>query len=110
LNARYYNPTQSQFLTEDPVFWGQQNLQDPQSFNTYSYAEGNPITGSDPSGKCPWCLVGAAGVFGFGAGIANQGFNDYQSGDFSRRSAGQNLATYGLAGVGGAVIAAGALM
>ncbi len=50
LNARYYNPTQSQFLTEDPVFWGQQNLGDPQSFNTYSYAEGNPITGSDPSG------------------------------------------------------------
>src|SRR5712672_682390 len=41
LNARYYNPTQGQFLSQDPVFWGdpkQQNLQDPQSINTYSYA------------------------------------------------------------------------
>lgn len=27
-----------------------QNLQDPQSLNAYSYAEGNPITGKDPSG------------------------------------------------------------
>lgn len=69
LNARYYNSTQSQFLTEDPVFWGQQNLQDPQSFNTYSYSEGNPINGSDPSGRCPQC---AAALIGAGAGIAGQ--------------------------------------
>jgi RHS repeat-associated protein len=50
LNARYYNGVQGQFTSEDPVFWGQQNLQDPQSFNAYSYSEGNPITGSDPTG------------------------------------------------------------
>jgi hypothetical protein len=37
------------------VFLGQpnqQNLQDPQSLNPYSYSEDNPITKSDPSGKC----------------------------------------------------------
>jgi RHS repeat-associated protein len=50
LNARYYNPAQGQFLSEDPVFWGKQNLADPQSFNIYSYANDNPISRSDPNG------------------------------------------------------------
>ena len=54
LNARYYNSAQGQFLSEDPVFLGnpkQQNLTDPQSLNTYSYSNDNPITKEDPSGK-----------------------------------------------------------
>jgi RHS repeat-associated protein len=54
LNARYYNPTQGQFLSQDPMFWGdprQQNLLDPQSLNTYSYSDDNPITKKDPSGQ-----------------------------------------------------------
>src|SRR5262249_1888225 len=51
LNARYYDSARGQFLTEDPVFWSsKQNLADPQSFNTYSYANDNPITGKDPDG------------------------------------------------------------
>lgn len=33
--------------------------------NFYEYAVGNPIRYSDPSGYCPWCLVGA----GLGAGL-----------------------------------------
>ncbi len=66
LNARYYNGTQGQFLSQDPVFLGtQQNLQDPQSLNSYSYANGNPIVNKDPSGRCPTCLFGAgAGILG----------------------------------------------
>jgi RHS repeat-associated protein len=55
LNARYYSPTQGQFLSEDPIFLGdpnQQNLSDPQSLNSYSYSEDNPIVKSDPNGKC----------------------------------------------------------
>jgi RHS repeat-associated protein len=54
LNARYYNPSQGQFLSEDPMFWEDpkaQNLADPQSLNTYSYAVDNPITKKDPSGR-----------------------------------------------------------
>jgi len=51
LNARYYNGTIGRFVTQDPVFWGNQNLSDPQSLNAYSYANNNPITLSDPSGK-----------------------------------------------------------
>ncbi len=57
LNARYYNSAQGQFLSEDPVFLGnpsQQNLQDPQSLNSYSYSDDSPITKSDPTGKFWW--------------------------------------------------------
>jgi RHS repeat-associated protein len=62
LNARYYNGTQGQFTSQDPVFLApplQQSLQDPQSLNAYSYSEDNPITREDPLGKL---AVG----FGFG--------------------------------------------
>jgi RHS repeat-associated protein len=52
LNARYYDSARGQFLTEDPVFWSNhQNLFDPQSLNSYSYAEDNPITKIDPDGQ-----------------------------------------------------------
>src|SRR6266571_2560544 len=66
LNARYYNSTQGQFISQDPVFWGdpkQQNLRDPQSFNTYSYSLDNPITKKDPSGlQCVLCAGGEVGL------------------------------------------------
>lgn len=53
LNARYYDSSRGQFLTEDPVFWGNpknQTLANPQGLNSYSYSIDNPITGKDPSG------------------------------------------------------------
>jgi RHS repeat-associated protein len=53
MQARYQNPTRGQFISEDPVFLGdpsQQNLKDPQSLNSYSYANDNPIAKSDPTG------------------------------------------------------------
>src|SRR6266478_10042408 len=55
LQARYYDGSKGEFLSEDPVFLGdpkQQALTDPQSLNSYSYANDNPITKSDPTGKC----------------------------------------------------------
>ncbi len=42
------------------MFWGEQNLMDPQSLNSYSYARSNPIGLSDPSGLItgiPWVDV-----------------------------------------------------
>jgi RHS repeat-associated protein len=78
LNARYYSPTQGQFLSEDPVFLAlgnptqlqqstqqQQNqlLMDPQQLNSYSYGRDNPITNSDPLGKDIY-----GGTISFGAG------------------------------------------
>ena len=52
LQARYYDGSKGVFLSEDPVFWSaQQNLTDPQSLNSYSYANDNPINRSDPDGR-----------------------------------------------------------
>ncbi len=76
LNARYYDSARGQFTSEDPVFLGdprQQNLLDPQSLNTYSYANDNPIVKSDPNGKfaagaVPFIMYGAEGL-GLGATV-----------------------------------------
>jgi RHS repeat-associated protein len=70
LNARYYNGSQGQFLTEDPIFWGdpkQQTLLDPQSLNTYSYANDNPVARTDPKGLAAytWNLFSANAEEGF---------------------------------------------
>jgi RHS repeat-associated protein len=65
LNARYYNPVQGQFLSEDPVFVQMGSpaavqslvnqkmsdmLSSPQKLNAYSYSNDNPIIMKDPSG------------------------------------------------------------
>ena len=51
LNARYYSSNNGQFTSQDPVFWStNQNLANPQSLNSYSYAEGNPVNRKDPDG------------------------------------------------------------
>src|SRR5215831_19950938 len=99
LQQRYYDSSKGEFLSEDPVFLGdprQQNLSDPQSLNSYSYANDNPITKSDPTGRCVGplvavCIAGGVGAIG---GVAFQAYSDYQSGDFSNRSWQQNLKTY----------------
>jgi RHS repeat-associated protein len=52
--ARYMDGSKGQFLSEDPIFLGdprQQTLTDPQDLNSYSYANDNPITKSDPNGR-----------------------------------------------------------
>ena len=48
----------------------QQNLQNPQSLNVYSYSEDNPIIKSDPSGKCAGPLIVPC-IFIIGAGISS---------------------------------------
>ncbi len=51
LNARYYDSGRGQFVSQDPVFWStSQNLIDPQTLNSYSYASNNPINKKDPTG------------------------------------------------------------
>jgi RHS repeat-associated protein len=52
--ARYESPTKGSFISEDLVFLEdpkKQNLEDPQSLNSYSYANNNPITKIDPTGN-----------------------------------------------------------
>jgi RHS repeat-associated protein len=53
LNARYYEPSRGQFLSQDPEFLlspKQQDLKNPQNLNSYSYSVDNPISKSDPNG------------------------------------------------------------
>jgi hypothetical protein len=65
LNARYYDATRGQFLSEDPVFWALGDkarlqqltdsdqgslLSNPQRVNAFSYSEDNPIIKKDPNG------------------------------------------------------------
>src|SRR5262249_55626341 len=49
--TRYYDGSKGVFLSEDPTFWSNQNLADPQSLNSYSYGNDNPINRSDPTGQ-----------------------------------------------------------
>ncbi len=91
LRARYYDPALGRFISKDP-FDGVKN--DPQTLNGYAYTGNNPVNRSDPSGKCPWCLVGAAfgGGIDLGVQLATNG------GDFSE----VNWASVGISAVVGA--------
>lgn len=57
LRARWYDPVSANFLTRDPI--------EHTTGQPYSYANDNPIDYTDPTGKCPICviLLGAA-LFG----------------------------------------------
>jgi RHS repeat-associated protein len=62
LNARYYESTRGQFISQDPVFWeiglsqdGKNALSNPQALNSYGYANDNPISSKDPTGRCTVC-------------------------------------------------------
>jgi RHS repeat-associated protein len=47
--ARHYASTEGRFMTPDPGHVGA-NIYDPQSFNAYAYAGGDPINNIDPEG------------------------------------------------------------
>ncbi|HKV12861.1 MAG TPA: RHS repeat-associated core domain-containing protein [Thermoanaerobaculia bacterium] len=66
--ARYYNPSFGRFISEDPIgFAGGPNL--------YTYVLGDPVSYTDPTGECPWCVAGAIGALvDFGVQMA---FNDF---------------------------------
>ncbi|WP_242439048.1 ricin-type beta-trefoil lectin domain protein [Streptomyces sp. CB00455] len=52
IGAREYEPATGRFISVDPVI----DMADPLQMNGYTYANGNPITGSDPSGLfCDGC-------------------------------------------------------
>lgn len=55
LRARYLNNSQGRFLTTDP--W-KGNYSRSLSLNRWNYSEGNPITYTDPSGRCIQFLAG----------------------------------------------------
>src|SRR5216684_8534228 len=99
LQARYYDGSKGAFLSEDPVFLGdpkQQTLTDPQSLNSYSYGNDNPIVKSDPNGR--FVVEAAAGaIVGTVVGIGAQGMEDFVAGRPS------GLGAYASAAAGGFV-------
>ena len=64
LNARYYNPEDGRFLTED-TYRGENNQPDTQ--HLYVYCANNPVNYVDPSGHGPVGIV-IGGLIGYGAG------------------------------------------
>ncbi len=52
MNARYYQGSRGQFISQDPMFWQLPSalLADPQQLNSYSYARNNPLIYKDPLG------------------------------------------------------------
>jgi RHS repeat-associated protein len=67
LNARYYEGSRGQFMSQDPLFVNlgmdkraKQVLIDPQQLNSYGYARGNPITLKDPSGELAFLAIPAS--------------------------------------------------
>ena len=106
-------------MSEDPTFWSKQNLTDPQSMNSYSYANDNPIVKSDPSGRCVWdgCAleIVALGAFagGVGGGIGQlvsdigrgqaSSFSDYAASVGKGAFVGGTVAGAGILGAGAAI-------
>ncbi len=51
--ARYLSSAQGRFTTPDPLH-GSAHLEDPQTWNRYSYAANNPLKYNDPAGLWNW--------------------------------------------------------
>jgi RHS repeat-associated protein len=53
--SRYYDSVLKHFIAEDSIgLIG--------GINVYAYVEANPVTRSDPTGECPWCIGAAIGA------------------------------------------------
>ncbi len=80
LNARYYNASIGRFISQDPAFWDgshiKEQLVDPQTWNSYSYARNNPIIYTDQQGKfaflIPVLVYATPSIIAAGTFIATQ--------------------------------------
>jgi RHS repeat-associated protein len=99
--ARYYSSSMGRWMSPD-YSMNSVILELPQSWNKYNYELNRPTYGTDPDGRCPWC-VGAivGGVVEGGFDLGKQLYNN--GGSLSKVSWGE----VGASTVGGAV--AGAL-
>jgi RHS repeat-associated protein len=61
LRARYYSPSDGQFLTVDPAV--------AKTRSPYAYVSGNPVNATDPSGMCDWYALAVCAVQGVATGV-----------------------------------------
>ena len=66
--ARYYESSMGRFLSPDPSMEGAV-LELPQTWNKYSYVYNNPLSRTDPDGRCPICIGAVVG------GVVEGGFD-----------------------------------
>ena len=69
-NARWYDPKLGSFLNADSIV---PNPGDPQSFNRYAYAGGNPLRFSDPSGHMKLCGAACEDGYKWSAPVTKKG-------------------------------------
>ncbi|OGO72172.1 MAG: hypothetical protein A2Z49_10300, partial [Chloroflexi bacterium RBG_19FT_COMBO_56_12] len=101
--SRWYDPYLAHFVQADSIIPDQN---DPQSWDRFAYAFNNPVKYSDPSGHCPWCIVGA--VVGAAVGYGVQVYNNYQNGYTGSEAWTQNISAEPI--IAGALIGAGAVI
>jgi RHS repeat-associated protein len=59
MNARYYDPVLGSFISPDTLV---PEPGQPEGYNRYAYANGNPLLFSDPSGHIAICFQGGTGA------------------------------------------------
>lgn len=80
LNARYYDPGDGRFLTED-TYRG--NAEEPGSLHLYAYCANNPVNYVDPSGHGYWGFYSKnQGYFAFNQNAPQKYFEYYDVYDF----------------------------
>jgi len=104
LRARYYDLATGRFNRVDPFFG---NLNDPLSLHKYLYVHGDPIRGTDPSGKFLGSIISVIGAFA-GMMYARRSHDTVvTSAGFSAGALLRNLVGYAAYGIGGNLLGAG---
>ena len=52
MHARFYEPNLGRFLSVDPFMDYEVAIKNPQGWNRYAYVRNNPMSRTDPTGKC----------------------------------------------------------
>ena len=60
MHARWYNPATANFTSRDTIT--NNPTPDSANANPYTYAAGDPLDATDPTGHCPWCFLAELGA------------------------------------------------